>query len=199
MIKIPKHSIVNKTSRILDRFGRNHEFPYCVYFTFYRGDKFENFYIGKTLVNNIHDKGYRGSSASKDFKSEIRENPHLFSIKIHKVFRTDKEAIDYENEIQTHFDVVKSPLFLNQAIYLNKDFAPKSKGRKESEETKAKKRASMLGKNVGKKREFTDEHRENIGKALRGKKRKPQSEELRKRRSEAALGKKRGPYKKKSD
>lgn len=103
---------------------------WCTYFTVYSGDKLPPFYIGYTSVSNIEKRGYRGSPASEEWEwiwlEEKKKNPHLFRTKILKKFELKEEAKAFETELQRHFLVHKSPLFINKSIAGEK-FCPKEK------------------------------------------------------------------------
>jgi hypothetical protein len=92
---------------------------YCTYLTVYSGNKLPPFYIGYTSIENIGN-GYRGSVNSKKYKeiwkSELKNNPNLFKTKILTTHNTREEAIEKEKYFQESLDVVKSPLYVNQAI-----------------------------------------------------------------------------------
>lgn len=91
---------------------------YCTYITIYRGNKLPPFYIGYSYLEKIQ-KGYRGSVASKTYKSiwdsEIKENSNLFITKIIKEHETKIEAIEYEKYLHTKLDAVKNPLYTNKS------------------------------------------------------------------------------------
>ncbi|QIW87866.1 homing endonuclease [Agrobacterium phage OLIVR5] len=174
----------------------------------YNGREFPPFYIGYSSKVKI-ENGYRGSVSSKKYKAlwkkELSSNPHLFRIKILKSFDTKEEAIKYETEIQTHFAVHKSKLFVNMAIAGEKFMGPeimdpkvKAKicrfGKKHSEETKRKigeahkglkqseeAKAKISVSNKGKKHSV--ETRVKMSKSHTGSKRPP---DIRKRMSESA-------------
>jgi hypothetical protein len=94
-------------------------FIYCVYLTTYRGNKLPPFYIGSSSIDRI-TKGYHGSVLSKKYsdiwKTELRINPHLFKTQIISKHTNRKEALAKENYIQKTLNVIKSPLYINQAI-----------------------------------------------------------------------------------
>ena len=91
---------------------------FCVYLTEYSGDKLPPKYIGSTSIKNIN-KGYCGSVTSfmwkNIFKSEIKENRHLFSVKILSQHSTRIEALDEELRLHKLYDVVKSNDYINQS------------------------------------------------------------------------------------
>ena len=92
---------------------------YCVYVTFYSGNKLPPFYIGSTKVERIQ-KGYKGSVGSKEYehlwKTELKSNPHLFKIKILSYHETRKEAYSKECFLQESLDAVNNPLYINKSI-----------------------------------------------------------------------------------
>lgn len=91
---------------------------YCVYITQYSGNLFPQNYIGSTSINKINN-GYKGSVKSKQYKvlweSELKYNPHLFSLQIISYHDTRSEAIFKELQLQKIFNVVKNPLFINMS------------------------------------------------------------------------------------
>lgn len=60
-----------------------------------------------------------GSIRSKKYKwvfeDEVKNNKHLFKVKIIKTFETRKDALNWEYKVQQHLNVVKSPLYYNMA------------------------------------------------------------------------------------
>lgn len=92
---------------------------YCTYLTTYHGNKLPQFYIGSTSIKIIRT-GYHGSVKSKLYKeiwnSEILNNPHLFKTKIISTHGTRKEALNKEKILQERLNVVKSSMYINQAI-----------------------------------------------------------------------------------
>ena len=58
---------------------------YCTYLTVYSGNKLPPFYIGSSSIDIINN-GYRGSVSSKEYKqiwkTELKNNSHLFKIMI---------------------------------------------------------------------------------------------------------------------
>jgi hypothetical protein len=93
---------------------------YCVYVTFYSGNKLPPFYIGFGKVENILYRNYRGSVSSqlykKIWKQELKLNPHLFTTKILQTYDNYEEAQAREIYIQKYFNVKSNPLYINQAI-----------------------------------------------------------------------------------
>jgi hypothetical protein len=73
---------------------------YCTYLTVYKGNKLPPFYIGSTSVVKINN-GYRGSVKSKKYKeiwkSELKNNPNLFTTKIVTIHDSRQEALDKED------------------------------------------------------------------------------------------------------
>jgi hypothetical protein len=103
------------------------EQKYCVYHITYSGDKLSpknnsniipSNYIGSSTIDSIKS-GYMGSIKSKIYKniwkSELKTNPHLFSIEIISYHETRPSATYKELQIQKIFNVVKNPLFVNMA------------------------------------------------------------------------------------
>ena len=89
---------------------------FCVYLTIYRGNKLPPFYIGSSSIQNINN-GYKGSVQSKKYKQiwrkELKENHHLFVIKIVSIHKTRTEALIKEDFLQRTLNVVSSPLYIN--------------------------------------------------------------------------------------
>ncbi len=165
---------------------------YCTYLTVYSGNKLPPFYIGSTSVERIN-KGYRGSVLSKKYreiwKSELKENPHLFETKILTSHSTREEALDQEMCLQELHDVVRSPLYINMAIANKKlmfcehndpEFRKKqsaaAKKRWESEEARKKISKAHIGKIL------STEHKQKISSNKKGKRR---TEEQKRKMSES--------------
>lgn len=91
---------------------------YCVYVTFYRGNKLPPFYIGSSTIEKVNE-GYRGSVRSKEFRklweSEIKNNQHLFKTIIISTHKTRKLAIEKELYFHTTLNVVKSKMYVNKS------------------------------------------------------------------------------------
>jgi hypothetical protein len=89
---------------------------YCVYITFYLGNKLPPFYIGSTTVDNIIN-GYRGSVSSRRYKKiwekELTENPELFKTSIIKMFNNRLEAYEHEKKLHNAFNVKTNDLYAN--------------------------------------------------------------------------------------
>jgi len=100
---------------------------WCVYVITYSGDKLPPFYVGYVGLDRILNEGYHGSVCSQKYealwKSELKENPHLFRRKILRSFKTQKEAIRFEGEFLSHFGAGTSRLFVNMSS--NKPSAPR--------------------------------------------------------------------------
>ena len=128
---------------------------YCTYLTLYSGNKLPPFYIGSTSVENINS-GYKGSVNSKKFryiwKSELKENPHLFRSKIISYHKTRKEAFSKEESFHRRLKVITSPLYVNMA-YANGFF--------DSTSTEIRKAISKGNKGIPK----SIKHREKISKS----------------------------------
>jgi hypothetical protein len=92
---------------------------YCVYITFYKGNKLPPFYIGYVKTEKIQN-GYRGSVSSKKYKDiwnlELENNFCLFSTKILKKFKTKEQAQLFEAHIQRLLKVHKNSLYINMSI-----------------------------------------------------------------------------------
>lgn len=112
------------------------ETRYCVYLTIYSGNKLPPFYIGSTNLARIKS-GYCGSVTSREYRdvwrSELRNNPHLFTVKVIKICVSRSDAYDAEEKIQRQLDVVKNPLYINFHI-ANTVFSSYGKRWKYSEE-----------------------------------------------------------------
>ena len=158
---------------------------YCTYLTVYTGNQLPPFYIGSTSVDNVLNKGYRGSVQSKQYKSiwkqELHSHPDLFKTIILTKHETRQEALDKEIGFHVFFSVASNPLYINMAHANGKFFnvGPMSP------ETIAKITAAMTGKkqapehiakrvaaNTGKK--LAPEHKAKIGAAMTGKIRSPE-------------------------
>ena len=133
---------------------------YVVYHITYSGDKLPPNYIGSTSVTQIN-KGYMGSVCSKTYKTiwetELKENPHLFTLDIISYHDTRPHATWKELQIQQTFNVVKNPLFVNMSYAqkngcFGRDVSGKNnpsfhnKSKHLSKEHKAKLSASQKGK-----------------------------------------------------
>nr|CAI3971079.1 homing endonuclease [Ochrobactrum phage ORM_20] len=146
----------------------NDKKPYCVYFTVYKGDKLPPFYIGYSTVRKVN-YGYNGSASSKKYKEiweeERKFNRHLFKTKILKTFSTVQEAMDYETELQSHFEVHRSPLFINMAV-TSRNFKPKMAtllGVKRSKESRQKQKETIRNRSELEKKIVS----ENVSKGLK--------------------------------
>jgi hypothetical protein len=100
---------------------------YVVYHITYSGNKLPSKfnsnispsnYIGSTSIEQIN-KGYMGSIRSKKYKdiwkSELKNNPHLFKLEIISYHDTRPDATYKELQIQKLFNIVKNPLFVNMS------------------------------------------------------------------------------------
>ena len=101
------------------------EQKYCVYITHYTGNKLPSKnnseitpsnYIGSTSLKQINN-GYKGSICSINYKSiwrsELKNNPHLFFVEIISYHDTRPEATYKELQLQRIFNVLTNPLFVN--------------------------------------------------------------------------------------
>lgn len=195
---------------------------FCVYLTEYSGDKLPSKYIGSTSIKNIN-KGYCGSIYSKRwkdiFKLEIKENRHLFTVKILSEHSTRIEALDEELRLHKLYDVVKSNDYINQSYARKNGFfgrdvsgelnpmfgvqcseeakikiSLKNKGRKDSDKVKLKKSIARLGnKNPQFNKPHTEETKNKISNSKKGKqswnKGVSCSEETKRKISESKMGK----------
>ena len=166
--------------------------PYCVYLTIYRGNKLPPFYIGSTRVEKVLNEGYHGTVRSKRYKtlwkSEIQLHPELFSTRVVTLHETRDQAITKEGFFQRQLKVVKSPMYVNQAIAAPNGFfgmdmkgpnnprfgkIPWNKGKtvgQNSDESNARRSQTLKG------RKFSKLHKKRIGDAHRGKSKPKQSQ-----------------------
>ena len=139
---------------------------FCTYLTVYRGNLLPPFYIGLAKVEKIVN-GYRGSVSSKAYKNtwkkELNENPHLFETRILTYHERHEDAAEKESTFQKKLNVVDNDLYINKCSFPH--FS----------------------------RIQTLEHRAKVSVALKGKKKKPFTEEHKQKLREAKLNKKRGP------
>jgi hypothetical protein len=158
---------------------------YCVYFTIYKGDRLPPFYIGSAPVSKINC-GYHGSASSAQWgqiwKSELKDNPHLFVTFIipDQYAPTPREILDLELKWQKLFNVVEDPSFVNQA-YAKAGFCSSPESARKAVETR--KRNGRTAR--------TEETRRKISEANRGRKLPPITEETRQKQSAARKGKSR--------
>lgn len=98
---------------------------YCVYITFYLGNKLPLFYLGSSSVKNI-ENGYRGSVRSKKYSaiwsSELKNNPDLFKTKILTKCETRLVAYEKELKLQKQLNVIKNPLYINLSLACKSGF-----------------------------------------------------------------------------
>lgn len=135
---------------------------YCVYLTFYRGNRLPPFYIGSTSMRKIQN-GYRGSVESNAFKSEwkmeLYQNPHLFETIIISQHETREDAFSSESDLQMKLESAASDLFINRAIASRSFFF----GGNHSSESKLKISKAMKG------RQKSQTHCSKIAESLSGK------------------------------
>lgn len=107
---------------------------YCVYVTIYNGLLLPKRYIGSCKLEKI-STGYNGSVVSKKYKdlykSEQKNNKHLFKTRILSRHNTDKDARLRELQLQIKYDVVKSKLYMNESLakvdgYFGRDVSGKN-------------------------------------------------------------------------
>lgn len=92
---------------------------FCVYFTFYSGNKLPPFYIGSSSVSKVQN-GYKGTVKSRAYKDvwkhEIKFHPEMFKTFILSTHDTRLSALSRERDIQEKLNVVRSPLYINMAL-----------------------------------------------------------------------------------
>jgi len=71
------------------------------------------YYYGKHS-GSIDDIGNTYFTSSKRIKSDFRENPNDFIVKIVRCFESSQDAILFESQIHKRLDVAKHPLFFNE-------------------------------------------------------------------------------------
>ena len=103
---------------------------FCVYFTWYRGDKLPKRYIGSSSIKRVYS-GYNGSLKSKKYKEIYREeqikNKLLFKTRILSIHPTQKEAVTRELELQLKYRVIESDLYSNMSYATINGFFGNSK------------------------------------------------------------------------
>lgn len=91
---------------------------YCTYITHYTGNKLPKWYIGSSTEERIKN-GYNGSVVSvkwKDlYRSEQKENKHLFKTRILSYYDTVQESQAEELRLQKMHNVVKNNNYFNEA------------------------------------------------------------------------------------
>jgi hypothetical protein len=161
----------------------------CTYLTIYKGNRLPPFYIGVCCDIKRIEKGYRGSVASRDYRSiwwdEIKNHPELFKTIILTQYSNYEEASAKEKYFHQKLKVVKNSLYTNKAVSIT----GRRRGWKHTEEAKA----IISVKKRGRPNPKSPEHREKLRLATAGKKRKPHSEETKAKMRAAKLGKKRNP------
>lgn len=167
-----------------DRIDRT--LPFCVYITVYRGNKLPPFYIGHTSVKRI-EEGYRGSVSSKRYKhiwkSELEKSPELFKTFIITTHSHRKDASNKEVSFQRLLQVVDNSLYINLSIHDNGyRHYPTRKGCTLTEDHKNKISKALRGKKK------SDIHKNKIREIVS--KRGPVSKETRMKMGEARRGKK---------
>lgn len=182
--------------------------PYVVYHTIYSGDKLPPNYIGSTSLKQLNS-GYKGSVKSKNYKSvwksELKQNPHLFSVVIISYHDTKPEAIYKELQVQKIFNVVKNPLFVNMAYaapngFFGRDVSGNNnpifgkgylisaalKGKPKSEEHKA----TMKGNKRAAGKPKSEEHKRKLSESNKGKHNKKLSDKTKHIMSKQRVGRK---------
>jgi hypothetical protein len=146
---------------------------YCTYLTTYKGGLLPPFYIGYSTVRKV-ERGYRGTVSSRRYasiwKSELRGNPHLFTTKILTKHDRLAEAKEKEAYFQRCFNVAKNPMFINGHIQGDR-FCCDRTGVPHTEETRARLRIARAGRTpVPKGTRLTQEHKDKISRANKGRK-----------------------------
>lgn len=126
---------------------------YCVYITFYAGDKLPPFYVGSSYTASVLN-GYHGTVKSKKYskiwRDEIKFNPSHFQTFILSTHEREIEARMKEYTLQKSLNVVKCPLFANLA-FANMKFGASGEnhylfGKSLSDQTKVKISKAKKGK-----------------------------------------------------
>jgi hypothetical protein len=161
--------------------------PFCTYLTVIYHEELPFMYIGSGKTKDVLSGKYKGSVSSKEYKDIFnrlkKEQPHLIQSEVINQFVTYQEALAEEIKLHAMYDVALCPVFMNKARATTTAFT--RDGLLNSKETRAK-----ISK-AGKGREFTQEHKDNLSKALKGKSKSPASEETRAKISKGNKGKKR--------
>jgi len=93
---------------------------YCIYLTYYMGDKLPPFYFGSGTINKIINNGYNGSVSSRQYKNiwdkERKDNPHLFKTRILKKFWRRSMATTAEFHYQKKHNLIYNELYMNKAL-----------------------------------------------------------------------------------
>lgn len=155
---------------------------YCVYLTLYFGNKLPKRYIGSSQVRHV-ENGYNGSPTSKfyaeTYRSEQKENKHLFRTRILSKHETREEAFEEELRLQIKYDVIRSEEYYNMGFAKrNGCYGAPISGEKHSQ-------YGMRGpKNPKFGRKLSVDHKEKIRKShpWAGKKRPEHSETMKGRR-----------------
>lgn len=98
---------------------------FVVYIIMYSGNLLPKWYIGSSTETRIN-KGYRGSISSVKYKNiwkkELKDNPHLFKIRILSRHNTKQEAIDEEYRLHNLHKVIKNKSYVNMSYAGRKGF-----------------------------------------------------------------------------
>ncbi len=99
---------------------------YVVYKTVYTGTLLPPYYIGSTSEEKVVSGKYYGSPTSQKwkeiFKSELKNNKHLFSVEILSYHETREAALEEELRVQILNDVVKSKDYFNESLACKNGF-----------------------------------------------------------------------------
>lgn len=146
---------------------------YCTYITTYSGNKLPPFYIGSTSLIKI-ENGYRGSVSSSEYRatwrSELRNNPHLFKTKIIFTTSSRRAAADKETKLQIQLKVVENNLYINKAVFKNNHifYSPIKGSRDGKNNPNYGKKHPYKPRGYHKKKPRTYEHRLNLSRSLIG-------------------------------
>lgn len=151
-------------------------------------------YYGVRTSKNILPKDdlgikYFSSSRDKDFINEQKRNPQNHKYKIIQIFNNRKKALEFEIKLHNKFDVGINESFYNRSKQTSSGWdttgcVSHNKGCHLSEERKEHLRSIFLGK---KKQPLSQETKDKISKANKGKVRTPEHKE---KLRQANLGKK---------
>ena len=148
---------------------------YVTYLVTYLGNLLPKYYIGSTSEDKVNSGKYFGSISSIKYKNifstELKNNTHLFNIKVLSYHDTRTEALEEELRLQIQYNVIKSKDYMNESFaivngFFGRDISGKNHpmwGRKHSQETKLKLSTSR------KKRLITEETKRKISESHKGK------------------------------
>lgn len=98
---------------------------FVVYIIMYKGNLLPKWYIGSSTETRIN-KGYKGSVTSVKYKNiwkrELKDNPHMFKIRILSRHNTKQEALDEEYRLHNLHKVIKNESYVNMSYAGRKGF-----------------------------------------------------------------------------